>query len=345
MLWMLRSGFFGLMSLALPMGCMPKKKTDAEVNFAVGNWWQRPDSNLLLAVAEKRSVSVCLRSEGRVEPATWTRDKIHFEKIVRSALSDWLSAIAVQAQINFVEPSCVNDLAQGRLQVVLHYDEALFQSRISQTTSPTLGVFLGGDGGLHLNVRGVLNPSRDATAGYKTTLHELGHAMGLNHSQVAGAVMQPMLSRASSRLTADDIAGLREIWTRINQQNPSVRGGVSSSAQAEMPERTPIRATESQPIEAPNPAATATAQPSSKSTSVQLVLRYDSWFKVSTTQSYLLPESQKCALGVDQKIVVQVLDGGVLQSGHLRVKLAEDLPGCGFARSGAVGFLYSAHID
>jgi hypothetical protein len=227
-------------------------------------------------------------------------------------LNDWFSAIGVNVQILFSEPPCANALSQGKLQVVLHYDEVLFQSRIAQTTSPTLGVFLIGDGGLHLNVRGVLNPSRDATSGYKTTLHELGHAMGLNHSQVAGAVMQPMLSRASSRLTADDIAGLREIWGRVAGQRT---------------------ATTPTPLMAPS------------NTPVRLTLRYDSWFKLSMAQSFLLPESEKCALRTDQKIVVQILDRGTLQSGHLRIALVESLPGCSFANAGAVGFLYRSHID
>ncbi|MBM3382582.1 MAG: matrixin family metalloprotease [Betaproteobacteria bacterium] len=335
----------GVLCCGIPQACLPKQKTDAEVNYAVGDWWKRADSNLLVAAMEKQQVIVCLTSEGRVDASVWPRNKVHFEKIVRSALSDWFAAIGAKVQINFVEPSCVNDLTQGRVQVVLHYDEPLFQSRISQTASPTLGVFLIGDGGLHLNVKGVLNPARDATLGYKTTLHELGHAMGLNHSQVTGAVMQPMLSRASARLTADDVAGIKEVWNRVSQQRSSAPRESGSSKGMDKPVRAATRAAEIQPSVASPAQGAGAPEAMPSSSTVRLALRYDSWFKLSTAQSYLLAESEKCPLKLDQRIVVQILDGGALSSGHLRVALAENLPGCAFGGVGTVGFLYQGHID
>ena len=43
-------------------------------------------------------------------------------------------------------------------------------------------------------------------------LHEFGHALGLAHSSVAGAVMAPYYSGAHRNLEADDITGIRSIY-------------------------------------------------------------------------------------------------------------------------------------
>jgi predicted Zn-dependent protease len=39
--------------------------------------------------------------------------------------------------------------------------------------------------------------------------HEFGHALGLNHSKSAGAVMYPLIQSDSLELTVDDIAALK----------------------------------------------------------------------------------------------------------------------------------------
>jgi hypothetical protein len=46
---------------------------------------------------------------------------------------------------------------------------------------------------------------------YSVALHEAGHALGLGHSDQPGAVMYPYYHQASG-LTADDIAGIRELY-------------------------------------------------------------------------------------------------------------------------------------
>ena len=47
-------------------------------------------------------------------------------------------------------------------------------------------------------------------------LHELGHALGLDHSDVAGAVMLPSISAGQKRttLTPDDVAAVQSLYTR-----------------------------------------------------------------------------------------------------------------------------------
>jgi hypothetical protein len=44
------------------------------------------------------------------------------------------------------------------------------------------------------------------------SLHELGHALGMDHSQVSTAVMWPTYTGSKQTLTTDDIAGIRSIY-------------------------------------------------------------------------------------------------------------------------------------
>ena len=46
---------------------------------------------------------------------------------------------------------------------------------------------------------------------YSVVLHEVGHALGLGHSDVPGAVMYPYYRQASG-LTADDVAGIQALY-------------------------------------------------------------------------------------------------------------------------------------
>lgn len=325
----------------LIIGCRPKQKTESEVTYAVGDWWSDPGSNLLSAVKSGQPVVVCLSSEGSPPATRLSADVPRFEKTVRRALQEWFKALQVNVQIQTKQAPCVNDLESGHVQVVLHYNEPLFQSRVAQTTSPTLGVFLIGDGGLHLNVNGVLNPARDATEGFKTTLHELGHAMGLNHSNVKGAVMLPYLSQASSNLTSDDIQGIQQVWKRLPETRypAPVRKDSSDASDSSVSKVTTT--TNSAPTIEPR----ATQQPIRTQSSVYVVLRYDSWFKASTAQSFALPEAEKCQLKLAQKLAVQILDSGNLQARHLRVKLVDGIPNCRLGSAGATGFLYKDHLD
>jgi len=326
----------------LSNACVPKSNPGSEVAYAVGSWWASPTSNLLLAIKSGLPIGLCFTSEGAAEPVELSKDIVRFDKIVRAAFQEWIAALNSRLVIETSSAPCQSDRAQGRLKVVLHYSEQIFQARIAQTSSPTLGVFLIGDGGLHLNVRGVLNPRRDSTGGYKTTLHELGHAFGLNHSGVSRAVMQPSLFNASARLTSDDIASIKAVWARLpsaltRTEERAADRSIDNSAIFEQPSEPRMQPTA-------NSAVPQQRLPPEGS-NLGIIMRYDSWFKRSVAQSYTLPETDKCALRLEQKIVVQILDSGRLNASHLRVRLVESLPGCFFGQIGTVGFLYQPHID
>jgi hypothetical protein len=47
---------------------------------------------------------------------------------------------------------------------------------------------------------------------YSVVLHELGHSLGLGHSDVGGAVMAPTIGTVYSGLSSDDIAGIQSIY-------------------------------------------------------------------------------------------------------------------------------------
>ena len=51
--------------------------------------------------------------------------------------------------------------------------------------------------------------------GFQVTLHEIGHALGLRHSEKDGAIMHPIYRRKDSdslALTDDDIRGIRALY-------------------------------------------------------------------------------------------------------------------------------------
>lgn len=47
---------------------------------------------------------------------------------------------------------------------------------------------------------------------YSLVLHEIGHVLGLKHSERKGSVMWPGYSRYRNKLTSDDIEGIQSLY-------------------------------------------------------------------------------------------------------------------------------------
>src|SRR5205823_11948701 len=48
---------------------------------------------------------------------------------------------------------------------------------------------------------------------FTVAMHEIGHALGLDHSQYTGTDMYPVYQGTKTALTSDDIAGIRAIYS------------------------------------------------------------------------------------------------------------------------------------
>ncbi len=92
---------------------------------------------------------------------------------------------------------------------------------------------------------------------YSVVLHELGHALGLGHSDKSGAVMYPYYRRASS-LTDEDISAIRELYAeRSSSGSEPTPAPVNPSSPTPTPADPP---TPTPPAPAPPPTPPA-AQP------------------------------------------------------------------------------------
>jgi hypothetical protein len=77
------------------------------------------------------------------------------------------------------------------------------------------GGTISGDVYFDVNRLWVDDPAAGSSGGYDVytiALHEIGHALGLGHSSVAGSVMQAGYHGARRGLTADDIAGIQALY-------------------------------------------------------------------------------------------------------------------------------------
>jgi len=76
-----------------------------------------------------------------------------------------------------------------------------------------------------------------STTLYEVTLHEFGHALGLDHSTDPNATMYPVVGPANANLDASDIAGIQSLYgapaaTSVALKAPNVNAGAGTAPSA-----------------------------------------------------------------------------------------------------------------
>jgi len=117
---------------------------------------------------------------------------------------------------------------------------------------------------------------------FTVALHEAGHALGLGHSDLPGAVMYPYYHMASG-LTDDDIAGIRNLYG--NNAAPPAPPVVPTPPPAPTPTPTPSPAPTSPPTPPPAPAPTPPANPGPDTIPPALSITSPGSTMVSTTSA------------------------------------------------------------
>ena len=96
-------------------------------------------------------------------------------------------------------------------------------------------------------------PLQSAVDIQRVALHEVGHAIGLNHSSAAGSIMNPSVGNQYT-LSSDDIAGIQALY--------GAPSGSPSPTPTPTPTATPFPTPTPTPFPTPSPTPTPTATPS-----------------------------------------------------------------------------------
>ena len=92
--------------------------------------------------------------------------------------------------------------------------QSLMDKTISQTNHEIIYIYT-----LYIHTIHYTNSNSDIVGKnfLYVSIHEFGHALGLGHSNVAGAVMQPIINpyKPDQQLHEDDIRGIQQLYGKV----------------------------------------------------------------------------------------------------------------------------------
>lgn len=138
-----------------------------------------------------------------------------------SAVADIIFTQVEDNGVPFNAPGTVADLRFGG-----HVMDGAFGTLAHGYYPPANGATAAGD--IHFDIGetwklGFGGPGFDI---FQVAAHEIGHAIGLNHSTTPGSLMNPFYTEAFRGLQADDIAGARYIYGAANTNPVPVPGSL-----------------------------------------------------------------------------------------------------------------------
>ncbi|WP_051306206.1 matrixin family metalloprotease [Massilia alkalitolerans] len=138
-----------------------------------------------------------------------------------SAVADIIFTQVEDNGVPFNAPGTVADLRFGG-----HAMDGAFGTLAHGYYPPANGATAAGD--IHFDIGetwklGFGGPGFDI---FQVAAHEIGHAIGLNHSTTPGSLMNPYYTEAFRGLQADDIAGARYIYGAANTNPVPVPGSL-----------------------------------------------------------------------------------------------------------------------
>jgi hypothetical protein len=143
--------------------------------------------------------------------------KSYLEEIVDESASIWSSVDGSRLTLS---PAGNDQLAQ----ISVYYDKAI----TGGDTAAGYSIFDNVDEGVpkHCTIHIAASSEMDSEGLSKTTLHELGHCIGLAHSLMPESIMSYNLDRNQFALSVDDRAALARIYP-LDQEGPSLAPGCS----------------------------------------------------------------------------------------------------------------------
>lgn len=164
--------------------------------------------------------------------------KSSLEKIVKNSISDW------QAQTGLSIWSFLSSTTSAATQNVIRWSTN-FAAETNMDASSVLAITIRYSNGPYfakteIVINGNHSINQNASNLYTTITHELGHTIGLDHSNANNAVMAPYIQIPYMGLQADDVQGMSQLVSETDGRQ--VSGYISPLSYQENPQVSSVKA-------------------------------------------------------------------------------------------------------